>query len=358
MMDASNNSVSGFVCSAPGADFDPDPEDAGGVYAIAVEPDGVHGRTKLPCDSPMYVKIHPSGHFVYVTHAVDGGAISSYRVDGADIEKLNEQPTGGDVPLYISIDATLNYLFVANYDGRTISVLPIEDDGRLGSDVQTIEHEGETADPDGQPRPHSIEPGPNNEFVYVPDLGLDRIVGYQFDADTGLLEPDEDLSVDVPDGVGPRHLEFHPNERYLYVMTEFDATLMSFEHDAETGELTHLETVPTMPDGFTGTEWGGDVHVHPSGEWVFVTNRAHGSVARYEIDPETGRLHGLANEMNVDCPRHITTDPSGERVLVANQGGDSVAGFAFDQNSGELTLLDRDISIPEPVCVELFDEYA
>lgn len=198
---------------------------------------------------------------------------------------LNRAPTGGDGPCYCSVDATGRFVFVAHYSGGSVSVLPVDASGRIDEPTDVVEHAGSGTDPDRQeaPHPHSIAMGPDNRFAYVTDLGTDRVYVYALSFYTGTLRPADSPHAPVHAGAGPRHLDFGPDGEFVYVVGELDSTLTTLARDPETGGLSTVGTADTLPDGFRGENKPADVHVHPSGQWVYASNRGHDSVAIFDV---------------------------------------------------------------------------
>ncbi|ADB63238.1 6-phosphogluconolactonase (plasmid) [Haloterrigena turkmenica DSM 5511] len=339
-----------FVCSA-GSDGD-------GIVTVAVAPDGtLTERARTTAPHPMFLALRPDGETLYAVERVDGGRVSAYRIDAESggLERLNGRSSEGAGPCYVSVDATGQYAFVANYQGGTVAAYPLADDGRLGEATDVVRHEGSGPDPERQavPHPHAIAPGPENRFRYAPDLGTDRIEIYRAD-ESGALRPAEAGPTTVRAGAGPRHIAFHPTEPYCYVVDELESTVTAYERDAESGELAAIDRTTTLPAAFDGTNEPADVHVHPSGRWVYVSNRGHDSVAVFAVDAATGRLELLAHEpTRGETPRDIALAPDGEVLLACNQHGDAVVSFAIDE-TGRLEKIAA-LDVPKPVCATFLE---
>lgn len=340
-----------FICSATS-------DDDGGVYAAALDesPGRLPTLSNASIDDPSFLAVHPDGTLLYVVSRTSGGRIWAVRIDpetGA-LTPIEKRPCTGDSPCYVSVDSTGRYAFVTTYRGGTVEGFPIHGDGSLGEASDVVSHRGSGADPDRQeaPHPHSIEPGPENRFVYVPDLGTDRIVQYELDRERGRLRSVDDGGLELQAGSGPRHVAFHPNGRFGYVTNELDSTLTAFERDGRSGRLDTIETVGTLPDGFDGENAPADVHVHPSGEWAYASNRGHDSVVRYKINETTGRPHSPVHESTRGpTPRDLAIEPSGAFLFSANQHGGAVTVFAIDRDTGTVESLGESVEVPKPVCV-------
>lgn len=308
-------------------------------------------------EDPSFLALHPNGTFLYAVNEADHGTVTAFEIDRVtgDLRRLNQVAIGGEVPCHCSIDATGQYLLAAHYGGGSISALPIEDDGRVDDVTQVIEHEGNSVHPrrQTQPRPHSIVFGPEERFVYVPDLGADRVVVYEFDPDDGPLKPSD--TVALHERAGPRHLDFHPDGTYAYLINELDSTLTAFERDPETGALSEIATVSTLPESYEGTNFTADVHVHPSGQWVYGSNRGHDSIAVFAIEKTTGRPELIAHESTRgETPRNFALDPAGNLLFAENQDTDDVYAYRI-QNDGKLDVLGHVADVPRPVCLVLLD---
>lgn len=305
-------------------------------------------------ENPTFLAVHPSGDYLYaVNEAGDGGAVA-FEVDRetGDLERLNERPTGDAGPCHCSVDAAGEYLLVAHYGGGSVSMLPVGADGALGDPTDVVEHEGSSVgDRQTEPHPHSINPGPDDRFAYVPDLGTDEVVAYELDREADALE--RVGATEVHDGAGPRHLDFHPAGRYAYLINELDSTLTALERDPETGALEAVETVETLPPEFDGESYTADVHVHPSGSFVYGSNRGHDSIVAFECDAGTGRLSLVGHESTRgEWPRNFALDPSGDHLFAENRDTDDVVAFDVDGATGELSATGDVEAVPSPVCMQ------
>jgi 6-phosphogluconolactonase len=239
--------------------------------------------------------------------------------------------------------------------GGNFAVYPILSRGYLGPAADFVQHEGHGTNPTRQEKAHahSIQTDPTNQTVLVADLGLDEVKLYRLDLASGKLFPGIQESIPLHAGAGPRHIDFHPSNRWLYVVNELDSTLSVFSHDAEKGEYRHLQTVSALPEGYKGEKWAADVHVHPNGNWVYVSNRAHDSLAGFTIDPETGRVSLTSVAPSGGrTPRNFAIDPSGKWLLAANQNGDNLVVFAIEPGTGQLRPTGIEVAVPNPVCIK------
>lgn len=340
-----------FVCSAG--------HSGDGVVTVRLAEDGtVTDRRQSAAMNPLFLAVHPDRETLYTVERVDGGQVSAYRIDAdtGDLSRLNSRSSEGEAPCYVSVDAAGRYAFVANYRGGTVAMYPIGADGRLGEATDVVHHEGSGRDPARQaaPHPHSIVPDPADRFCYAPDLGTDRIEIYRPDAESGTLRTAEAGPVTTREGAGPRHIAFHPAESICYVVNELDSTVSAFERDGETGALTAIDRASTLPPSVDADNEPADVHVHPSGRWVYASNRGHDSIAVFAVDRANGHLEPVAHEpTRGETPRDIALAPDGELLLAANQHGDSVVVFAI-RDDGQLEAR-AELAVPKPVCATVLE---
>ncbi|MDI9550045.1 MAG: lactonase family protein [Chloroflexota bacterium] len=316
-------------------------------------------------DNPSYVALHPQGQFLYAVNEISdyqgkaAGAVSAYRVDPAagSFELLNEQSTHGGSPSYITVDREGRHVLVSNYGGGSAAVLPVRSDGSLGSVSDLVHHQGSSVHLPRQdaPHPHSINLDPEERYAFVPDLGIDKVMIYRYDGENGkLLANNEQPWARVKSGAGPRHLAFHPRAGFAYVINELDSTISAYRRDSEKGTLTELQTVSTLPEGFQGRNTCADIHVHPSGRFVYGSNRGHDSIAVFAFDEKSGHL-SLREHVSTQgsCPRGFALDPSGRYLLAANQNSDTIVVFSIDAKSGAVRPTGVRAEASTPVCIKL-----
>ncbi|MEM2905596.1 MAG: lactonase family protein [Candidatus Bathyarchaeia archaeon] len=316
-------------------------------------------------DNPSFLAAHPRRCYLYAVNEVGefagkpGGAVTAFSIDAetGELTYLNRQPSLGAHPCHLSVDKTGVYVLVANYSGGSVTVLPIERDGRLGDPTDSVQHQGSSVNPQRQsgPHPHSVNLDPANRYAFVPDLGLDKVMIYRLDLTRGKLEPnDEQPWAQVEPGAGPRHLAFHPTGKYAYVINELDSTLTAFTYDGTRGTLRRVQTVTALPASFAGVSYSADVHVAPSGRFVYGSNRGHDSIVTYGIDEATGRLTYVGHEATQGrTPRNFAIDPTGTFLLVANQESDSIVTFRINQETGRLASTGCVAKVPTPVCLSI-----
>lgn len=335
--------------------------DSEGVYTYALDGDAGTLERVGATDAgpnPSFLAVHPDGEYLYAVNEVDDGAVTVLSVDRdtGELTEVNRVVTGGGAdPCYCAVDATGRYVLVAHYTGATVAMIPIRDDGGVGESTHVVEHEGSGPDPDRQTtaHPHSIRPGPENRFAYVPDLGTDRVYVYEMDLDEGTLRPTEQTVLELPSGAGPRHLDFHPSEDRVYLLNELDSTLTALDRDPTTGSLEIVDSASTVPADFEDDNLTADVHVHDSGRWVYASNRGHDSVAVFETDPETGELSFVERQSTRgEWPRHFAITPSGRHLLAENADTNDVVTFEIDEDDGTLTATGDAATVPSPVCLQ------
>lgn len=306
-------------------------------------------------DNPSYLALHPSGKYLYAVSEISEereptqDSISAYVLEaGTGVpRRLNQQPCPGGSPCHVAVEPTGRFAYVAAYAGGDVTAYPIGAQGQLDKYSDHIRHQDgmQTA------HAHSVNPVPSGDYALACDLGLDRIFVYRLDLQHGKLLSHGEMA--LPAGSGPRHLDFHPNGRFVYVINELNATLSGFGWQATSGRLHVLQTISTLPAGFSGRGWCADVHVHPNGRFVYASNRGDSSLAIYGVDETSGRLSLLGFESTCGrTPRSFVIDLHGKWLLVANQDSCDVVVFSIDDQSGLLTYRSS-IGLPSPVCLKL-----
>jgi len=314
-------------------------------------------------ENPSFVTLDPHGHFLYAVNEVPkyqgqaSGGVSAFAVDPktGKLTFLNEVPSRGADPCYISLDKTGKFVLVANYTGGNVAVFPIHPDGRLGEATGFVQHTGSGPNHDRQEGPHAhwIEVTPDNRYAIVADLGLDELLVYHFDAAKGLLKPNHPPFIKIAPGSGPRHFAFHPNGVRAYVIDEMVGAVNTFSFDSKSGTLHLLQTVPTLPTGFSGENTTAEIEAHPNGRFVYASNRGHDSIVVYAVDPKAGTLR-LVQDVPTQgkAPRNFQIDPTGTRLFVANQETGNIVPFHINSKTGKLTPAGEPLKIASPVCVK------
>jgi 6-phosphogluconolactonase len=357
-----------------------------GIYAYRFDattseltPLGVAAETT----NPSFLAIDPSRRFLYAVNEVpkykgaDSGAVSAFAIDRqtGKLSLLNELASRGADPCYIAFDKIGKYALVANYTGGSVAVFPVRNDarsdarddaqadGHIGESSAFVQHVGSSVNKERQEGPHAhwIETTPDNRFAIAVDLGLDKLLVYRFDADAknnaktkpGALTANDPPYAELAPGAGPRHLAFHPNGKSAYVINELQSSITAFSYDANRGELHMLKTVSTLPKGFSGSNDAAEIKVHPSGKFLFASNRGHNSIALFSIDSHTGALT-LVDHFPTQgkTPRNFEIDPTGKFLFVANQDTNNIVVLRVDPNSGRLTPTGQTLHVPSPVCLK------
>jgi 6-phosphogluconolactonase len=333
-----------------------------GIYRFPFDPlTGEAGPVALAAEAarPTFLGIHPNRRFLYAVNAIGEfqgqktGAVSAYALDAksGELRLLNQQPSGGAGPCHIVVDNEGKNVLVANYSGGRVDA-----EGRLKPPSSVIQHAGSSVNPGRQegPHAHSINLDPANRYALAADLGLDKILIYRFDAAKGTLTPHEPPSVSTAPGAGPRHLAFHPSGRFAYVINELDSTVIAFRYDAAAGTLKEIQTITTLPGGFTGENYPAEVLAHPTGRFLYGSNRGHDSIVIYTIDTQTGRLTLCGHQPSGGKgPRNFNTDPSGTWMIVGNQSSNNVLVMRVDTERGTLTPTGQEFAIPSPICFKM-----
>ena len=316
--------------------------------------------------NPSFLAIHPNGRNLYsVSEIADHegrrtGSVYAYSIDRSTgkLAQLNVQPSQGTGPCYVSVEQTGRYVLVANYQSGSAAMFPVQPDGSLGQSSYAVQHQGSSVNKDRQAGPHAhcIIPDPTNKFAFVDDLGTDKTVVYRLDLAGGKLKPNDPPSASVKAGLGPRHLDFHPNGRFVFVIHELGNMITSFAYDSSRGALKEIQIVPSLPTGWSGTSHTADIHVAPSGKFLYGSNRGHDSIVIYAIDESTGRLTYVGHESTKGkTPRNFAIDSSGSFLFAENQNSDTIHTFRIDPRSGKLTATGEVTEVPFPVCMKFLN---
>ena len=314
--------------------------------------------------NPSYLAFDHSHRFLYAVNELKeyegaaSGAVSAFAVDPANgsLTFLNQKPTHGTDPCHLIVDHAGKHVFVANFMSGSVCVLPILDDGSLGGATDFVQHQGSSVDPLRQagPHAHAVTLDADGRFVYVPDLGLDKLVVYEFDAREGKLLPRPELWTTIAPGAGPRQVAFHPKGMFAYLINELNSTVTAYRHNHATGVLEEIQTVPTLPTHFTGASTCAEVQVSPSGRFLYGSNRGHDSIVVYAIDEQDGTLALVGHTATGgQIPRNFAISPDGQFLITANQNSNNLVTFKIDPVSGQLTPTGYAIEVPAPVCVRV-----
>jgi 6-phosphogluconolactonase len=320
-------------------------------------------------NNPSYLAIHPNHRFLYAAIEVGdfggqkSGAVAAYSIDHntGKLTFLNQVSAHGAGSCHVMLDKTGKNLLVANYDGGSIVALPIGADGKLHEASAAIQHHGSSVNKERQQEPHAhcINVTPDNRFAMVADLGLDQVLVYRFDPVKGTLAPNDPPFGKTPPGAGPRHFAFSPNGKFVYVINEIQCTASTFEYDAKRGALRLKDTISTLSDGYkvTNDDSTAEIRVHPSGKFVYGSNRGPDSITVFAVDSEEGTLTPVERvSTQGKTPRGFEIDPTGSFLIAANQDSDSLVVFRIDSKTGKLTPTGQKLEAYAPVDVEFVPE--
>ncbi|SFE66474.1 6-phosphogluconolactonase [Chitinophaga sp. CF118] len=309
-------------------------------------------------DNPEYLVIAPDKKHVYATNEGKTPTVSAFDWDTTtgQLNFLNKQPSGGDSPCYVNIDQDGKYVIVGNYGGGSLSVLPVKEDGRIDAPVQTIEHTGAGVNKARQEKPHvhCVVFSPDHQFLYAADLGIDQVAIYAYkQGDVQPLTPASPGSASFPPGSGPRHLIFHPNGKWVYVIHELDGKITAFNY--KNGALIPFQMISTLPEQFKGQISAADIHTSPDGKFLYASNRGSlNNIVIYSIDQKKGLLVKKGQQPSGGkTPRNFMIVPSGNFLLAANQDSDNIAVFKRDKITGLLRPVKQETKVPAPVCLKM-----
>jgi 6-phosphogluconolactonase len=337
-----------------------------GIYAFRFDP----GTGKLASlgvaaesEDPSFLATHSSGRYLYAVNETDhfgaqkSGAVSAFSIDhrSGKLALINQAATKGAGPCHISIDKSGKFVLVANYDGGSVTAFPIREDGRLAPPSAFVQHSGSSVNKERQEAPHAHWAGtsPDNRFVLAADLGLDEVLVYRFDAAKGTLMPNTPPFAKLNPGAGPRHVAFHPNGRFAYVLAEMENTVTALAYNGAKGSLLPMQTLSTIRSDYSGPKEAAEIVVHPKGKFLYASNRAGiDTITGFSIDAAKGTLKLIAEFPTMGkTPRSFAIDPNGKFLLAANQESNNVVVFRIDPVTGRLTPTGDIVEVPAPVCI-------
>lgn len=341
--------------------------DEGAIHALSL--DVKAGVLKLAqktagVQNPFFIAVSPDQKFLYSIFATTFGGpeteqVAAFQLDGRSgkLVELNRQSSKGTASCFLDVDATGKSLLLANYSSGSVASYSVKSDGSLSEPVSFIEHHGSSVDAGRQKEPHAhcfvISPG--NHFAYAADLGTDQIVCYTLDPSSAKLTPNKQPLVRTPPGSGPRHLTFHPNGKFMYVINELKNTVTLFDFVPDTGKLIERQTISTLPDDFKGVSHTADLKITPDGKYLYGTNRGHDSIAAYQIaDDGTLSLIEIVPSLGKG-PQNLAITRDGTLLLCANMSGNNVALFRIHSESGRLTSSGTPIEIQSPSCLRILE---
>ena len=313
--------------------------------------------------NPSFLAIDSRHRFLYAVSEIaasgkKAGNVLAYAIDNktGQLTKLNEQLAGGETLCHIQTDATDKMVMVASYGGGSIAALPIKADGSLGAVSSFIQHHGSSVNPRNQTSPHAhqVVTSPDNQFAFVCDLGLDAVLTYRLDHKNFTFGSNAIATTKLTPGMGPRHLAFHPNGKFAFVINEMGCRITAFTYDAKTGTLAEIQSLTTLPAGRIADDSfsGAEIMVHPSGKFLYGSTRGLNLMNVYSVAATSGQLTHLEDiSSGGKTPRYFNLDPAGQFLLAANQNSDNVTVFKIDQASGRLTPTGESLHLGNPSCV-------
>jgi 6-phosphogluconolactonase len=341
-------------------------KDSKGIYAYRFDAASAEFTSlglAAETSNPSFLAIDPSRRFLYAVNevsnykGVSSGAVTVFSINHqtGKLSLLNQVPSRGADPCYIAFDKTGKFALVANYTGGSVAVFHVEKDCRIGETSAFVQHAGSSVDKQRQEGPHAhwIETTPDNRYAIAADLGLDKLLIYRFNDTTGALAANDPPYANLDPGAGPRHVAFHPNGRFAYVVNELQSTITTFSYNRSTGTLQKLNSVSSLPKGFSGDNTTAEIKVHPNGKFLFASNRGNDSIAVFSVDAENGHLT-LVDFFSTQgkSPRNFEIDPRGKLLLVANQDTNNIVVFRIDPGTGRLTPTGQTLNISAPVCLK------
>ena len=312
-------------------------------------------------EGPGFIAKHPTQLVLYAVGGLKNEqVVAAFTIDKTGstpaLKFLNAAPIGDGGAAHVSLDKTGKTLFTAQYGGGSIAVFSINADGSIKERTQLIDHEGGTkVVPGRQEASHAHWTGvsPDNQFVFVPDLGLDHVVVYKFDADSGKITPHGNGS--VPPGSGPRHMKFHPNGKWIYVLNELALTVTHFDYDPTSGKMSPRQNIETVdPDQLfrEKAKSTSEICIHPNGKFIYAANRGHDTISVFRVNPSTGELTQVQVEnVRGATPRNFNLSPDGKWLLAAGQLSNTLGVFSIDQSNGLITFHQTSVFAPTPICV-------
>jgi len=312
--------------------------------------------------NPSYLAINAKKNLLVAVNEIgeyngeNTGSVTSFRINGenGNLYKINQVSSGGASPCYITLNKSASHAFVANYSGGNVAVIPIQSNGELLDYSDLVQHSGSGKVEGRQkgPHAHAIILDPKQEYAISVDLGIDKIITYGIDEKLGKLKNKSEF--DASPGAGPRHISFHPNKKFAYVISELNSTITSLTYDAKEGVFSEIMTVSTLPSEYKETSYCADIHVSPDGRFLYGSNRGHNSIVVYSIDQTSGMLDYVEHtSVKGDWPRNFMIDPTGSFLLVANQKSDNIVVFKIDGNTGKLRSNGVEVKSSKPVCLKM-----
>jgi 6-phosphogluconolactonase len=319
--------------------------------------------TSPATSNPSFLILHPNMQYLYAVNENGGkgpsdyGSASAFRIDNHShhLQFLNSVSSTGKNPCYISLDPANGYAMVANYSSGNVALLPIASDGTLKEASSVIQDKGKGPNASRQEGPHAhmISPDPQGKFIYATDLGTDKVSCYSLDVQKQQLVNTGHVTSLTP-GAGPRHIAFHQDHAWVYVVNELNGTIEAFYQDVSTGILRRFQIISTLPKGIKVSADCADIHISPSGKYLYASNRGeNNTIALYSINETSGELNLIEHRSTKGMtPRNFAIDPTGTFLLVANQNSNNIVTFRIDSSTGKLIDINQELNIPMPVCIK------
>jgi 6-phosphogluconolactonase len=331
-----------------------------GIYQATLDTKtGTLTQPKLAAEigSPEFLVLHPNGKQLYAACRLPKGegGVAAYEIsdDTSSLHLLNAVPTGGGQSCHVAVDRTGQCLFSAQYGDGNVTALPLAPDGKIISKPVLIRHTGSGPNRQRQegPHPHFVGTDPENKYLFVPDLGADRVVIYKLDAEKCGLE--KHGAGICPPGSGPRHLVFHPNGRFAYVVSEMKITVTAFRFDPLAGKLKEIQTIESLPEKDKKLpSTAAEIYIHPSGKFLYASTRNDDTITTFEVDPDSGRLKFVEREpIRGSHPRSFNLDPGGKWLLAAGRDSNTISVFRIDEKTGRLIFNNHVVNTPSPICI-------
>ena len=314
--------------------------------------------------NPSFLTVSPDHRFVYSvnenadsTRFTVSGHVASFSFDKVTgkLKFINRQESGGKHPCYVTVDKTGKWVIAGNYSSGSLAVLPVRSNGEIDTAIQIIEHEGSgvVADRQEAPHVHATFLHPNNKVLYVPDLGIDKVMIYNFDVKKGKLKEFDPPFVMTEPGTGPRHIDIHPNGKFAYLVEELTGAVSAYKIEKD-GYLSLIQNISALPRDFTGDVGSADIHVSPDGKFLYCSNRGESNtLGIFSIDQSTGELVWIDHQSTLGkTPCNFSFDPTGNFLLVANQNSNEIVIFKRDKQTGLLTDTGKRINVFKPVCLK------
>ncbi len=336
-----------------------------GIYVYQFDSNNADSKliSVAKTSNPSYLAIAPNKKIVYAvnetadtTGSIVGGGVTAFSFNEADgkLTAMDKQLSGGTNPCYVAVDKTSKWVFAGNYSSGTLAEFAVKSNGSINAASQVIAHTGTGANKDRQEgsHVHSTVLSPDNNYLFVPNLGLDKVYIYQLNKATGKLTPTAEKSANSEPGSGPRHFEFAPNGQYAYLMEELTGTVVVYKYN--NGKLSKQQRISSLPKDFTGAAGSADIHVSPDGKFLYCSNRGDAnSITIFSINQQNGKITVAGHQATLGkTPRNFNFDPTGKYLLVANQESDNIVIFKIDKKTGLLIDTGKKILVPNPVCIK------